>query len=219
LRPPQIGLRKVPYETREAKMTPQQTKLVAQSFESIKPRLPEIGAMLYAKLFEIAPDARALFKGDMKDQEKKLMLLFSEFVRVRTRSQHFLPVTGDRGQAVIPGIGALHQRHVGYGVQNQHYGQMREAMMWALTQALQNDFPPDVLEAWSAMFDMMAKSLRETTSGDDPSPAAALGARLGGNASDGADLGEFFGSPDQREPQSGDEPPGREDRERRPTDR
>jgi hemoglobin-like flavoprotein len=141
-------------------MTPQQTKLVADSFESIKPRLQEIGAMLYAKLFEIAPDARALFKGDMTAQEAKLMQLFAEFVRVRTRSQHFLPVTGDRGHAVIPGIGALHKRHVGYGVRDEHYAQMREAMMWALTRALKDDFPPEVLEAWSAMFDMMAKSLR-----------------------------------------------------------
>jgi hemoglobin-like flavoprotein len=180
-------------------MTPQQTKLVAESFESIKPRLPEIGAMLYAKLFEIAPDTRALFKGDMKEQEGKLMLLFSEFVRVRTRSQHFLPVTGDRGHAVIPGIGALHHRHVGYGVRDEHYAQMRQAMMWALSQALKDDFPPEVLEAWSAMFDMMAKSLRAAAPREEISPASALGARSDADLPDAGILDEFFrdaGDPD-----------------------
>lgn len=173
-------------------MTPEQTKLVADSFESIKPRLPEIGAMLYAKLFEIAPDARALFKGNMREQEGKLMQVFGEFVRVHTRSRHFLPITGDRGEAVIPGIGALHLRHVGYGVQNHHYAQMREAMMWALMQALKDDFPPEVLQAWSAMFDIMAKSLREAKPGGDISPAAALGARFEINAPEGDVLDQFF---------------------------
>lgn len=180
-------------------MTPEQTKLVAESFQTIKPRLPELGAKLYARLFEIAPETRALFKGDMKAQEAKLMEIFSEFVRVHTRSKHFLPVTGDRGQAVIPGIGAMHRRHIGYGVQAEHYAKMREAMMGALAEVLDGDFPPTVLEAWSEMFDMLAKSMREAAPGQESNPAAALGSRFGTALPESGDLDAFLGGTGERD--------------------
>ena len=51
------------------------------------------------------PNSRRLFKGDMEEQKLKLARVFAEFIRVKTRSQHFLPVTKKGGEAVIPGVG------------------------------------------------------------------------------------------------------------------
>jgi nitric oxide dioxygenase len=180
-------------------MTPQQTKLVADSFERIKSRLPQIGAMLYARLFEIAPDARALFKDDMKAQEAKLMEIFSEFARAHSRSRHFLPVTESSGHAIVPGIGPLYHRHVAYGVREEHYAKMREAMMWALSETLKDDFPPEVMQAWNAMFDMLAKSLREASASDPLRSYAAMGPRFEAEAAYNGTLDEFLNCAGERD--------------------
>ncbi len=44
-------------------MTPEQTRILAESFKKVEGRLPELGRAVYAKLFEISPESRPLFKG------------------------------------------------------------------------------------------------------------------------------------------------------------
>ena len=44
-------------------MTPEQAKLVADSFSELEDRLPELGAAVYDRLFYVAPETRSMFKG------------------------------------------------------------------------------------------------------------------------------------------------------------
>ena len=46
--------------------TPQQVKLVKQSFAKITPIAEQAANLFYGRLFEIAPQLRPLFKGDIK---------------------------------------------------------------------------------------------------------------------------------------------------------
>ena len=39
-------------------MTPKQTRVLAESFKKLENRLPELGAAVYAKLFELSPESR-----------------------------------------------------------------------------------------------------------------------------------------------------------------
>ena len=54
-------------------MTPHQVDLVQSSFAKVAPIADAAAAMFYGRLFEIAPEVKPLFHGDMAEQRRKLM--------------------------------------------------------------------------------------------------------------------------------------------------
>lgn len=54
-------------------MTPHQIHLVRSTFASIAPSAQNVAALFYARLFEIEPTLRPLFRGDLTEQGHKLM--------------------------------------------------------------------------------------------------------------------------------------------------
>lgn len=149
-------------------MTPEQTRLLAQSFSKLESRLYDLGSLVHTKLFEISPESRHLFKGDLEAQKLKMARVFAEFIRIKTRSPHFMPVTGKGGQAVIPGIGALGARHeIDYGVRAEHYGYMREALLYAIKRLLGRDYNDEIGRAWAEAYDMLANAMQKQA-GENP---------------------------------------------------
>lgn len=145
-------------------MTPEQAKLVADGCAQLEPRLDEFGAAVFDRLFTIAPETRALFTGDMAAQHKKLITTLMEFVQLRRRSQHFLPVTGQGGEAVVPGIERLRARHEQVGVKGEHFPLLRTAILHSLATMLGRDFDERAAEAWSAAFDILAEAIERPRS-------------------------------------------------------
>ena len=145
-------------------MTPEQAKIVAESFSQLEPRLPELGAAVYDRLFYFAPETRAMFKGDMRAQHQKLVSVIVEFVKLRRRSQHFLPVTGSAGTAVVPGMNRLRSGHMAAGVKSEHYALMRRAILSSLAAMLGDKFDSRAADAWGAAFDMLAETLQKPES-------------------------------------------------------
>jgi hemerythrin-like metal-binding protein len=153
-------------------MTPEQTRLLAESFSKLESRLYDLASLVHQRLFEISPESRSLFKGDLEEQKVKMARVFAEFVRLQTRSRHFLPVTGNGGEIVIPGIGALGARHeIAYGVRPRHYGYMREALLYAIRQMLGRDYNDTTGRAWAETFDMLAGAMQKHA-GDNPGAVA-----------------------------------------------
>ena len=54
-------------------MTPHQIDLVQSSFAKVTPIADTAAVIFYERLFEIAPEVRPLFHGDMTEQRRKLM--------------------------------------------------------------------------------------------------------------------------------------------------
>ena len=54
-------------------MTPDQIKAIQESFAKVVPISEQAAALFYGRLFEIAPAVKPLFRGDMKEQGRKLM--------------------------------------------------------------------------------------------------------------------------------------------------
>ncbi len=149
-------------------MTPEQARLLAESFSKLENRLYDLGSLVHQKLFEISPQLRHLFKGDMEEQKLKMARVFAEFVRLKTRSHHFLPVTGKGGEVIIPGIGSLGARHVIiYGARPEHFGYMREALLYAIKTLLGTDYNDEIGRAWSETFDMLAGAMHKHA-GENP---------------------------------------------------
>jgi nitric oxide dioxygenase len=72
-------------------MTPAQVKLIQDSFAKVAPISEQAAALFYGRLFEIAPEARPLFKGDMDEQGRKLMATLAAVVNGLSNLDAVLP--------------------------------------------------------------------------------------------------------------------------------
>ena len=62
-------------------MTPRQVELVQSSWSAVEPIADAAAEMFYSKLFALDPSLRALFRGDMQEQGRKLGKAFTPDVR------------------------------------------------------------------------------------------------------------------------------------------
>jgi len=126
-------------------MTPQQISLVQASFAKVAPIAPQAAEMFYARLFEMAPEVRPLFKGDMREQGRKLMAMLSTVVAGLTRLE-----------AIVPAAQQLARRHVAYGAKAEHYPVVGAALLDTLAQGLGEDFTPEVRQAWATAYGLLS---------------------------------------------------------------
>jgi len=131
-------------------MNPKQIELVQASFVNVLPIAETAAALFYNRLFELDPSLRPMFRGDLKEQGKKLMDMIAVVV-VNLRSL-------DR---VVMGVRALGARHANYGVQDEHYETVGEALLWTLEQGLGDAFDDDVRDAWTAAYTLLATTMKE----------------------------------------------------------
>jgi hemoglobin-like flavoprotein len=122
-------------------MTPEQVKLVQQSFSRIVPIADKAAVIFYDRLFEIAPQVRSLFPSDMEEQRGKLMATLTAVVGGLTN----LP-------SILPAASALARRHVSYGARAEHYPVVGAALLWTLEKGLGGGWTPDVADAWKAAY-------------------------------------------------------------------
>ena len=72
-------------------MTPDQVKLVQQSFAKLAPIADHAAVMFYNRLFEVAPHVKAMFPADMTEQRKKLMATLAVVVNGLGNLESVLP--------------------------------------------------------------------------------------------------------------------------------
>ena len=128
-------------------MSPQQIALVQDSFRKVMPIADTAAMMFYARLFELDPSLRKLFKGDMKKQGMMLMSMIASAVRGLTDPNALIPVLTALGR--------------GYGVVDSHYTTVAEALLWTLEKGLGDDFTAETREAWIAAYSMMASVMQQ----------------------------------------------------------
>jgi hemoglobin-like flavoprotein len=131
-------------------MTPQQITLVQESFRKVLPIAETAASMFYARLFELDPSLRKLFKGDMKKQGMMLMSMIASAVRGLTDPNSLIPV-----------LHALGRKHTGYGVVDAHYTTVAESLLWTLEQGLGDQFTAETREAWIAAYSLMSSVMQQ----------------------------------------------------------
>jgi len=133
-------------------LTEQQITLVQSTFTQIGPGAEAVAAMFYGRLFEIDPSLRSMFKSDMRSQGQKLIQTLAVVVSAL-----------DRLDQIIPAVQALGRRHVDYGVTPEHYAIVGEALLWTLEHGLGADFTPEVKEAWTVAYTLVANTAIDAT--------------------------------------------------------
>jgi hemoglobin-like flavoprotein len=129
----------------ERNMTPEQVALVQQSFAKVAPISDRAATIFYDRLFEIAPQVKAMFPSDMTEQRKKLMATLAVVVNGLNNLQ-----------SVLPAASALAKRHVSYGAKPEHYPVVGSALLWTLEKGLGSAWTSEVADAWDAAYSTLS---------------------------------------------------------------
>jgi hemoglobin-like flavoprotein len=131
-------------------MNAERKRLVQETWEAIARNHDRVAIAFYERLFEIDPDARALFaKTNMSAQRLKFVEMLGEIVR-----------NLDLPSALIPTVSALGKRHVGYGVRDADYDRVREALFAAIAGELNAGFTDEVRDAWEEAYALTAAVMK-----------------------------------------------------------
>jgi hemoglobin-like flavoprotein len=130
-------------------MTPAEKDHVQRTFAKLVPIADQAAALFYGRLFEMDSSLRPLFKGDMREQGKKLMQMIAFCVKGL-----------DALDQLVPAVQGLGRRHAGYGVSDAHYDTVGGALIWTLEKGLGADFTPDVKSAWTAVYAVLATTMK-----------------------------------------------------------
>jgi hemoglobin-like flavoprotein len=127
-----------------------QKMLVEKTFRTIANNAEAVAGTFYRRLFELDPSLRHLFKADLKTQGKMLM----QMIAVAVTSLNDL-------DTLVPAVQALGARHVNYGVKKEDYQTVGSALLWTLEHYLGAEFTPEVKEAWTAVYVLLAETATE----------------------------------------------------------
>ena len=131
-------------------MTPENVKLVQDSFAQVAPIADKAADIFYDRLFEFAPDVRPMFPADMSDQKGKLM----QTLGVAVNNLHQV-------ETILPTVQELGRKHVSYGVKDEHYDTVGAALLYTLDKGLGEGFTPEVKEAWTETLVTVAGVMKE----------------------------------------------------------
>jgi len=131
-------------------ITEAQKKLVQESFTKVEPIADQAADIFYNKLFEFDPSLRRMFKGDMKEQGKKLMAT----LKIAVKSL-------DDIEGLIPVLQNLAATHVNYGVKVDDYTPVGNALIFALKTGLGEAFTAEVKSAWIEVYTTIANVMRQ----------------------------------------------------------
>jgi hemoglobin-like flavoprotein len=130
-------------------MSPIQVELVQKSWKQVVPIADQAAHLFYGRLFELDPKLRPLFKEDMAEQRRQLMMMLAAAVQGLARPAALLPILRELGR-----------KHLGYGVKPQDYGTVGAALLWALEQGLGAGFSAEVREAWTETYGLVASTMQ-----------------------------------------------------------
>jgi nitric oxide dioxygenase len=121
-------------------LSERQKRLVRESFETVRGYDTAVVKLFYGRLFELAPETRALFKIDIRKQSQKLLDTLGTAVDAL---DHF--------DELLPALGTLGEKHVAYGVKPAYYATLRTAFLWALGQSLGMALDKETRDAWEQL--------------------------------------------------------------------
>jgi hemoglobin-like flavoprotein len=130
-------------------MRQEEIYVVKSSWAKVLPISTQAAEMFYRRLFDVAPELKALFKGDLHEQGQRLMHMINVAVNGLERWDH-----------IVPTLHALGRRHAEYGVKDADYDAVASALLWTLEQGLGEAFTDDVKQAWNTAYTLLAGTMK-----------------------------------------------------------
>lgn len=130
-------------------MEESQIELVQSSWAKVEPIADDAAKMFYAKLFELDPALEKLFPSDLTEQRKKLMATIGIAVKGLRKIEELVPTLQKLGAG-----------HAGYGVKDEDYGTVAQALLWTLAQGLGDAYTDECNDAWVAVYTVIADTMK-----------------------------------------------------------
>lgn len=131
-------------------MSPLQIKLVRETWGFIIAKSDKAGELFYARLFEVAPGVRPLFKEDITLQARKLM-----------NTVTYIVTKLDKLDTIMGEVKSLAQRHKKYGTLKEHYPVVGDCLIHTLKTGLGERWSPQIESAWVAVYTVLANAMIE----------------------------------------------------------
>jgi hemoglobin-like flavoprotein len=135
-------------------MNSDQVALIQYSFGKIMPIAEQAAVMFYGRLFEIAPEVKELFRGDVNEQGRKLMATLAVLVNGLADLA-----------TILPAASGLAKKHVAYGVRAEHYAPTGIALLWTLERGLGAEWTCDLAAAWMNAYTTLSEYMIEEAYG------------------------------------------------------
>jgi hemoglobin-like flavoprotein len=128
----------------------EQKELVQTTWLKVMPIADTAASLFYQRLFELDPNLGRLFRNtNMAAQRLKLLQMLSAAVKGL-----------DAIDTLVPVLNNLGRNHVKYGVKDEHYATVGEALLWTLETGLGSIYTPKVADAWTATYSLIADVMR-----------------------------------------------------------
>lgn len=150
-------------------MDRQQIHLVRRTFSLVERQKQVAALVFYRRLFSLDPSLRPMFGNDIEEQGRKLMEILSVAVSML-----------EQPAALEVELEKLGARHVGYGVEEQHYATVGSALVGMLGDTLGDGFDKAAEAAWVALFGFVRDSMLRGAARVAPVTTAAGGTEAGG---------------------------------------
>lgn len=118
---------------------------IQASFQLLAPRAAELVESFYVRLFEAAPQARALFPGEMDSQKRHLLAAIALVVREAGQLERLTPALHEMGA-----------RHLRYGARPEHYPLVRDTLLATLASFAGAHWTNQLAADWRAALDHVA---------------------------------------------------------------
>ena len=118
-----------------------------------------VGKLFFDRIFEVTPAAEGMFPFNGEDRASS--------VKFRAHATKVIKTVGvavaglDDLESLVPVLKQLGEAHVKYGVIAEHYDLIGAALLWTLEQGLGKEWGPSYLEAWSAVYGVVAATMKE----------------------------------------------------------
>jgi hemoglobin-like flavoprotein len=129
-------------------VTREEKQLVENSFEALHDVAQPMVMLFYGRLFELDPTLRGMFKAPMKEQAAKLVATL----------QVAVDGMGDLA-ALQPKLRELGRHHAGLGVETRHYALVEQALLWAITRALEGGCSAATRGAWQKLLRTISEEM------------------------------------------------------------
>lgn len=123
--------------------------VLEESFDLIAPRGDELIEIFYQRVFELAPEARALFA--RTDWERQKRALLSTLVLLRNSLRNL--------ERLVPALAGLGERHAGYGVRPEHYAPVGQALLESMATIGGDQWKPEYTRAWTIAYETVSAAM------------------------------------------------------------
>jgi len=131
-------------------MTPDERSRLLASLRRLEPDADRMATAFFERLFEISPDSRRLFAAtSLEDQFLRVLHMLTELAALRDNPENLVQTAAELGR-----------RHVAYGVTEEHYRAVEEALLAVLQRAPAACPTPESRDAWRETYELVSGIMR-----------------------------------------------------------